>query len=257
MLKLGLQDLNTEFVLSDNGSLFINSSFGIPSLISSNVPVPVFPLTALGIFGRYDLSESISFQAALFDGLPESFENNRYNLNWKLKGDDGALIFAELHYSAAINNLAGKYKAGYYYHSHLKESLPEKGIAETVFEKNYGYYFLADQEIYKSTGKNSLGVFIQLSFCPGNINIHNYYFGGGFTFSGLFNSDDVTGIALAYAHFNLIEIKDETTIEMFYKALVTENLFVQPDVQYIINPAGTETGLPNSLAALIRFGINF
>ncbi len=253
----GLQDLNTEFVTSENACSFINSSFGVPSLISSNVPIPIFPLTALGISCRYKMNENFLFQVALFDGFPESFDNNQHNLNWKLKDDDGTLIFTELQFSSTIKDLHGTFKTGYYYHSHLRETSAETGIPETVFENNYGLYVLADQTIYQADANNSLGVFTQAAVSPGNININDYYFGCGLNCTGVFNNEDAAGFAFAYAHFNNESLKDETTLEMFYKSRITENLFVQPDIQYIINPAGTETNLTNSLAALIRFGINF
>ncbi len=256
-LKLGLQDLNSEFVTSEYAGSFINSSFGIPSLISNNIPVPVFPLTALGILCTYEINRHIEIKAALFDGLPESFDNNRHNLNWKLKGDDGALIFTELRYGTTIQNLPGVFKAGFYYHSYLREISAESGIPETIFENNHGFYVLADQLIYRADESSSIGVFAQYAASPGDINIHDSYFGAGFNYSGIFNRDDAAGFALANAHFNSKEIKDETTIEFFYKKEVTKNLFVQPDIQYIINPAGAEVNRANALAALLRFGINF
>jgi len=256
-LKLGLQDLNTEFVTSDNASLFINSSFGIPSLISSNIPIPIFPLTALGILGRYEIDENVVVRAAVFDGLPESFDYNQHNLNWKLRGEDGTVIFTELKYGITIQNLPGTLKAGYYYHSHLIETSAETGMPETVFKNNYGFYVLADQTIYKLNKNKQLGLFTQVAISPGRINIHDYYIGGGLNYKGIFKNNDAAGIAFAYAHFNNEAINDETTLEMFYKISITENLFVQPDLQLIINPAGAEKNYTNALAALIRFGINF
>ena len=46
-LILGLQDVAVEFLSSENAGLFLNSSFGVPSTIATNIPVPIFPLTAL------------------------------------------------------------------------------------------------------------------------------------------------------------------------------------------------------------------
>jgi porin len=74
-IVIGLQDLNAEFVTSEYAGSFINSSFGIPSLIADNIPVPIFPLTALGIAGKFKISEDVAIQAAIFDGLPEDFES--------------------------------------------------------------------------------------------------------------------------------------------------------------------------------------
>ena len=258
-IKFGLQDLNSEFVTNEYAGSFINSSFGIPSLISDNIPVPIFPLTALGISGKYHINEDITVQAALFDGLPESFENNQYNLNWNVSDNDGVLVFTELQFSASINNLPGTFKTGYYHHSHLRESNEKTGISETIFDNNYGFYAVVDQTIFEANDNCGLGLFAQLAVSPGNINMHNYYLGGGIHYQGLFddNGEDSFGLAFANAGFNRDEMKNETTIEMFYKTTVTENLFLQPDIQYIINPAGSESKLNNALAVFMRFGINF
>jgi porin len=255
-IKIGLQDLNTEFVVSEFSSDFLNSSFGVPSVISDNIPVPIFPLTAIGVMGKFKLAEDVSLSTALYDGMPEAFEHNEYNLNWSLDKEHGLLFFSELELPSPINNLPGTIKIGGYYHSHLNEFNNETNDYKTVFSSNYGIYFISDQTIWQNTDGNKLGLFTQLAVSPANINTHNYYLGGGINYSGIFNND-AFGLAFAVAGFNNYEIKNETTIEIFYKKEITQNLFLQPDVQYIINPAGTEQNLNNSLAAFIRFGINF
>lgn len=262
-ITIGIQDLNAEFVNSETGSLFLNSSLGIPSLIANNIPAPIFPLTSLGIAAKFQLEENVLLQAALFDGLPEHFERNQYNLAWDLDGDNGALIFSELQLSNPINNLPGKFKIGGYYHSKLLTRNEETGISETVFNNNYGFYLIADQTIWKDEHNRGLGVFAQFAVSPKGININNYYLGCGINYRGIFSKscDDVLGLGIAHAGLahvvlNNTHIDHETTIEFFYRALITENLFVQPDFQYIINPSGTERKLDNAVVAFVRFGIN-
>jgi porin len=256
-ITIGLQDLNSEFITSEFAGTFLNSSFGIPSLISDNIPVPIFPLTALGVMGKFQLNKSLAFRAAIFDGCPESFEENPHNIEWCLNKDDGYQIFSEIELSTNFNKLPGTLKIGGYYHNHLNEINEETGNAETVFAKNYGFYFLADQTIWQKNGNPNLGVFIQIAISPSNINVHNYYFGGGINYSGIFVEEDVFGLAVAHAGLSNSLVGNETTFETFYKIGITENIFIQPDIQYIINPAGTENKLDNALAAFIRFAINF
>lgn len=258
-LTLGLQDLCAEFVTSDFAGNFINSSFGIPSLIAENVPVPIFPLTALGITGKFKISNELEFKTALFDGLPEGFEDNQYNLNWQLNSRNGVLIFSELQLTTDFTNLPGIIKAGGYYHSHLREVNEETGLPETVFKNNYGFYIIADQTFWQKSDNTKLGFFAQVAVSPGSINLHNYYIGGGISCSGISGQQCENSIGLAFAHAGLSDtrLKSETVIELFYRTTVTENLFVQPDFQYIINPAGSGKNLENTIAAFIRFGINF
>lgn len=258
-LTVGLQDLNAEFLTSDFAGNFVNSSFGIPSLIAENVPVPIFPLTALGITGKFDVSDKLVFKTALFDGLPEGFENNQYNLNWQLSDRNGVLFFSEFQLTTNFDELPGTIKAGTYFHSHLSEMNEETGLPETIFDKNYGFYVIADQTLWQKSDNTKVGFFAQAAVSPGNINLHNYYFGGGLSCSGLSGEqcDDALGVAFAHAGLNDKNLKSETVIELFYRTTLTENIYIQPDVQYIINPAGSGKNLNNALAAFIRFGIDF
>ncbi|MBU1099560.1 MAG: carbohydrate porin [Bacteroidetes bacterium] len=258
-ITIGLQDLNSEYVACDNAGSFLNSSFGIPSVISENVPVPIFPLTALGISGRLEINNSLAIQAAIFDGLPEDFEDNPYNLNWDIKNDDGVLIISELQLYTELNDLTGSIKVGSYYHSHLRLQNENSEIAETIFHKNYGFYLLLNQELWQGSDNEKICLFTQIAASPGSINRHSIFWGGGMHYSGLFSKDgsDEFGLAFAHARFREGIVSHETTIEMYYKLPVTENLFLQPDVQYIINPASSDEALNNAFAAIIRFGINF
>jgi len=48
---IGLQDMNVQFVASENGSFYLNSSFGVPPVISDNVPAPIFRDYRIRLFG--------------------------------------------------------------------------------------------------------------------------------------------------------------------------------------------------------------
>jgi porin len=259
-ITFGLQDLNIEFASSNNGSMFINSSFGIPPVISDNIPAPIFPLTALGITTKIRITDKILLSAAIYDGSPTSFEHNIYNTNWKLCTEDGSLILGQLDWSTELLQLQGTYKAGYYFHTGLNETNTETGETTEVFAKNYGVYFIADQTIWENANNNhSIGVFAQLALSPANINNHNYYFGGGINYSGISKKqhEDALGIAFACAGFDKSYKQNETTIEAYYKKQISENFSIQPDLQYVIHPAGTDEVLPNALVGLLRFNLNF
>lgn len=259
-ITFGLQDLNVEFASSDMGSMFINSSFGIPPVISDNIPAPIFPLTALGITTKIRITNNVLLSAAIYDGCPTSFEHNIYNTNWKLCTEDGSLILGQLDWSTELFRLPGAYKVGYYFHSGLNEKNAETGQTTEVFAKNYGVYFIADQTIWENVNNNhSIGVFAQLALSPANINHHHYYIGGGINYCGISKKqpEDAVGIAFASAGFNNRYKENETTIEAYYKKQICENFFIQPDIQYVIHPAATDEILPNALVGLLRFNLNF
>lgn len=255
---VGLQDMNVDYIASENGGLFLNSSFGIPALISSNIPAPIFPLTNLGISTRVNVSEAIAFQAALFDGCPTDFTNNTYNTNWDVSSKDGAFVISELQFTSSFKKLTGTYKAGYYYHTGHVQQL-EDGSEQEVFKQNYGLYAIADQQIWQSgSAKKSMSFFGQFALSPKHINNLHYYFGGGLSFTGLINRiDNTIGLAIAHSRFHTPVAVNETAIELFYKIQITQNISVQPDFQYIINPMGYEQKLDNALVAMVRLGLNF
>jgi porin len=258
-LTAGLQDLNVEFANTENGSLYLNSSFGIITTISCNVPAPVFPLTSLGFSLKWQISEKVIWLAAIYDGSPTDFEDNPYNVRWELNSDGGSLAISEMQYSTTLNDYPGIYKLGLYTHHHSERLLEGSAEPETDFKTNYGLYAIADQTVWQaSSGNQRLGMFIQLGLSPARFNQNYFYTGLGLNYSGLLNKqgDDVIGLALA--HVGLQEdAHNETTMELTYRVPLTPNIFIQPDFQYIINPAGTGERLDNCFAATFQFGLNF
>ena len=246
-MTVGLQDLNADFATNESGSIFTNSSFGIQSSIADNVAPPIFPLTALGANVKWSISDTFLWEAAIFDGTPDDFETNPYNTEWKLSKNQGFLTVTELQVKKSlIIGKIGNYKFGVYYHQH------NDTIA--VEQKNGGFYFTGDQQI-----TSKLFVFSQVGISPKEMNKNNRYFSIGLNCKGPFDKrpNDQVGIAIAYAGIDGNAVGSETAIEMTYQFEVTKNIYLRPDIQYIINPAGTETKLKNALVGFLRFGIEF
>lgn len=231
-LTLGLQDLNAEFMVSEGGGEFVNSSFGTPSVIALGVPVPIFPLTGLGLSARGDISERWAVQGALFDGVQTDFERNPHNVRWAMGKGDGLLTMGEIHFD-------GWFKLGAYYHS---------------VDKNYGFHLSADQPLGER-----VGVFAQAVVSPKGRNDNHYYIGAGANLFGVFSKQrrDAAGLAVAHADLHRTEHKHETAIELYYKYQFTDNIALQPDIQYILNPSGGEAALDNALVGMLRLHVNF
>lgn len=249
---IGLQDVNAEFITSDNSSLYINSSFGTPSTISENIHAPIFPLTAFGLQLHYNFSERNALKIAVFDGFPDGADVNPYNLKWRLGNKGGYLTFTE--FSTKLNLLKdkeGSFRFGAYTHNHLTDT--------TKFIRKYGFYLVADQYLYTSQSGQKYAMFIQASYGPAKENLNNYYLGLGLNISNIKikNINSTLGIAMAHAGLKTPEYIHETSFELTYKMELTENISIQPDVQYIINPMGTGVALNNATVGILRFGLNF
>lgn len=259
-LIVGLQDLNAEYAANDFGDLYINSSFGIHSTIADNVPSPIFPLTRLGATLLWDISNKFTVKAAVYDGLRHDYENNDYNLNWDLNSEDGILYVSEFQYSGNLfKNKKGIYKIGFYNHNH-KFTTTNADIETTKIRNNMGFYFVANQMVLTHANRDGgLGVFTQLGLSSPHYNNHFRYVGFGLNYCGISDNrcNDEIGIAVAHTHFKTSITGNETVIELSYKATMGDHIFIQPDIQYVINLSGTGVPLDNAFAGILRFGINF
>lgn len=257
---LGLQDLNADFVRTENGAEFINSSFGIPPVLSGNLPVPIFPLTGLGVSFQWNINQTLSWQTAAFDGYQEPFEHNPYNLHWNFSHNDGMFAITEFQAKVNMKGKEGTYKLGAYYHSGLNQHDEETQTITPVFKNNYGFYLIADQTVFEQ-GHRKTGLFAQVAVTPNHNgeNKSNHYFGLGANIFGVFSKkkNDALGFAVAHTGLKASSYRYETALELYYNCHFNENFAIQPDIQYILCPSGAATKLHNALIGMVRFHIHF
>ena len=140
---------------------------------------------------------------------------------------------------------------------------------------NYGFYFVADQMLYRvpipkftpladnngeqntaaSPTNKGLGVFTHMGLSPQNSSFINFYIDGGLTYKGVIPSrdNDVLGVAVGYGHLsdNAQDNEGRSTpgyeivLETTYQIELATWLSLQPDVQYVIHPSGTN--IPDAL----------
>jgi porin len=102
-----------------------------------------------------------------------------------------------------------------------------------------------------------LSFFYQLGVCPRNDNFA--YLGAGCAYTGLFSKKraDVLGLAVANGMLTKERGQDETTFELTYNIQLTKHLYIQPEMQYVVHPGGTELPLENATVGLVRLGLKF
>ena len=118
------------------------------------------------------------------------------------------------------------------------------------FERNnYGFYSGFEQKLTDKFDDKSggLSIFSQFGYARSNINDVPYYFGAGLVFKGITQKrkQDSIGFAFSWHQFNrhLHRMENSTAekvLELFYKIKLTELFYIQPDIQYIIKPYGSE-----------------
>jgi porin len=253
----GLQDMNAEFAGSDVASLFLNSSFGVHSVISDNITAPIFPLTSPGITFCLKTSENINFKMALYKSNPVDFEVNPYNIKWNLNDFKSLLWLTEGQYKWTGNQEGNNLlKAGVFFHQHSPESDVVNSGTGNKLTYDYGFYMVGDHQVY-SNGSHGLSIFYQLGLSPRNDNFG--YLGAGCAYSGLFSKTgaDVLGLAVADGMLTKTRGRDETAFELTYKVQISNQIYLQPEMQYVMHPGGTDVQLKNTTVGLVRLGLEF
>lgn len=233
LIIAGIQDLNKEFINSSSAGLFLNGSFGTPFTISANLPVPIFPFTSPGIQIHYHFSDQIIAKAGLFDKMLTVAE---------LEISETAEDKSERNIRIGLCTLPGR----------ERKAIPgeEFGFLETSC-----LYLIADIKLPQERAGQSFSFFTQVSYSPSSTWASSYYLGGGINQHTPFRNrpDDIAGFA--FAHTGSPE-GSETTFELTYKAQLFDFFYLQPDIQYILNPGGLNGTNGNALVTIIRFGLS-
>lgn len=239
--KIGKQDANADFVVAEGGGEFINSSFGI----IPTVPLPTFPQPAFGIMGGWAVTEAIRLKAGYWDGAPELGSGFSTAIVDGSNGTVGAVGIEIAPFGGDI--IDGTYRIGVWRHSEVEISAPiAKDIGDPLTGSARGLYFTADQGLWENDDRR-LSVFAQGGWGEADRSAVSRYFGGGLTFSAPFKArpDDVMGIGVAYAEIGRTERshdthQSETVVELFYRVPVLGWMTLNPDIQWVHRPGGTE-----------------
>ncbi len=302
-LRLGQLAADSEFVISDYGSTFLNGTFGWPAFMYTNLPEggPGYPMGILGIRLALNPLDWITFQTAVFQGNVYAQNVNNHGFRWRLDSENGYFFLNEAQFRwnhrDIETGLPGQFKAGGWYHT-ARFDEPD---SDSSVRGNYGFYFILDQMLYREPAKmaentdaerksgksavgksdaasatpaepkseQGLGYFGRIAFEPQNRNFIGFYFDTGLTYKGLIpnRDDDTAGVAFAYAQLTdgakdaaiaegSVGVGSEMVLEATYQAQITKWLTIQPNMQFIFNPGGTQD-LDNALVVGGRLSITF
>ena len=239
--KIGKQDANADFVVSDGGGEFVNSSFGlIPT-----VPLPTFPAPAFGAMAGWSPSEVVVVKAGAWDGaatVGSGFSTAIFD------GSGGTIAAVGVEISPfGRERLAGTYRVGVWWHSEVEIPCPPaKNAVPPLTGSADGLYFTADQGLWE-TSHRRLAVFAQGGWGETDRSAVSRYLGGGLTLAGPFRGRPGALVGRGVAHADLgrgersgPDCPGETVVELFYKAPVLGWMTLIPDLQWVRRPAGGE-----------------
>lgn len=251
-MKFGKQDANTDFGYLNSGWDFMNTAFSV----NPTTPMPTYPDQAFGFMAEINPKEWLSIRNGTY-----SKSNVPFNMT-------------EIEFKPTIKKLPGRYMLGAWEMSDSSGMGVATGIdtdsGETVynaFNRNFGCYAGFEQMVYKENKDDEndmqgLTVFGQFGMSPSNKNDMNRYVGGGLHYIGPIPKRDKDRVGIAVGSGNFAprlgditsQVGSETALEAFYRVQVTPWFYLQPDVQYIMNPGGI---YDNSVAIGLRTVITF
>jgi porin len=226
-VRAGQIAADDEFFTSQYAANFINSTFGWPGILASDLPSggPAYPLATPGARIKLQPTGALSLSTAVFNDNPAGPGNGNPQLRdasgTSFRVNDGALVIGEAAYALnqekdatglpATFKLGAWYDSGRFADQHFDttgRSLADpasSGVA-AQHDGNYGVYAIVDQMIWRrpETTDNGLGAFLRLAGNPSDRNLINFYADTGVNYKGLIPSrgDDVFGVAFAYARIS-------------------------------------------------------
>lgn len=246
-VRLGKQDLNTEFLVIDLAQDFIHSSFGL----SPTAGLPSYPDPSMAAVVLADLTPSTRLKVGIWDLLPNSS-------GWGFSDNTLTLVISELEtkYRLAGGSLPGAVDLGLAYAS------PGEALGTTI-PSIRGCYIQFEQLVFRENPSDAddtqgFGLFAswfpRTSQGPIPVTAISSDMTGGLVYEGLFpgRDMDVLGVGAAWARLNQGGTRQETAIEAFYKAQVTPSVSVTTDIQYLISPSGIYR---NALVVGVRFQV--
>jgi porin len=277
-LLLGLYDLNSEFDVIETASLFLQSSHGIGvDYAQSGLNGPsIFPTTSTAARLRYNPTERTYALFAVLDGVPgDPDDQHGTQIIWRRT--DGVLLASEAGYVQGSLDGEGddpyvKVGIGGWYYSANFDSIDTVDANGDPLRRggNFGLYGLVEAMLWHEADRaQGLSGWLRLGGANQHLNPFALYVGAGVVYTGPIpeRDQDQVGFAIANAIAGN-DLKDaaraagasvegaEVALELTYKAQLTGWLYVQPDVQYVINP-GLSPDLDAALILGMRLGVRF
>jgi len=287
-LKLGRVAAGNDFAALPIASYHVNSAInGVPASIPINDPgFFTDPVAQWGLRLRIRPSAFWTLKLGAFNSDPTVADESNHGLDFSFNPEDGVLAAAEIALNPTFGGgrFRGHYRIGAYY-----DSADFDLLADPLRTQNgqYGYYFTAQQEVYHEDddpaavevrplfGRHiirtpvpegmplvyqGLMSWFAVALSPREeISTIPVYIAGGVLYRGLFKyrDRDRAGLAVYYGKFSefLPEKSAETVIELNYAIQMAPWFYITPDVQYVINPGGTD--IPNALVIGFETGVTF
>ncbi|MBF9232200.1 carbohydrate porin [Microvirga alba] len=225
-LRAGQLGADTEFLVSQYGTLFLNATFGWPAIAMIDLPSggPSYPLATPGVRFKITPTDNLTILAAVFDGNPAGpgpgDPQRRNHTGLAFRTSDPAFLIGEIQYAynqgKDAPGLPGTIKFGGWHHfgsfadqrydiGGLPLADPRSSGLPNQLRGNDGLYAVIDQMVYRTSGTDQgIGAFARISASPSDRNLISFYADGGLTWKGMIpgREDDTFGLSFAYSRIS-------------------------------------------------------
>jgi porin len=235
---------------------------GNPIAASQSITFPTYPSAAWG--GRFKVKpgERWYAQTGVYLVYPDLFDAGDHGVEFGAPSGSGVLALGEVGYlvgkDGGQKGLPGQYKIGGYYDTERLTDLDSGKSARGT----WGAYAMGQQMLYSENDRYDEGLssFLSVSYAPPDVNQMQFMVAGGLSYQGLIPSrpDDSLSFIGAYGLFSddLPGQDGETLLELNYRAQIAPWIYLQPDMQVIIDPDG-RSDIDDALVLGFAFGVSF
>jgi porin len=271
-IRIGQQSLDQEFIVSQNASYFVNTMFGWPMVPSADLPGggPAYPLSALGVRGKWRPIDPLTFLVGVFNGspVPNGAQGDPQQINASgttFPTNGGALIIAEMQYSyPALGSmiyadqsqpLARVYKLGFWYDTEhfndlrfdntgLSLANPATTGIPQQHRGDYSIYAVADQLVWVDPQESdrTINLFARAMGTPEeDRNLIDLSLNAGMIFHEPFlhRDDDTFGVGMGFAKVSSQAAALDQDTQFYTGAFTptrTNEAFVEVTYQYAVAP---------------------
>ena len=291
-IRVGRIATGDDFASSPIYWIYMNNAIdGNPISLPLNLPFITYPTATWGIRTILKPYDWLEWKFGMYDGDDRVGRMDAHGADYSLRLSKGIMYIQQLGVMPdkmeGSKLLPGHYWLGLYYHSgkffdqyedYNGSSYVVTGLSRKKHIGNYGLYTHFDQMLYREGGSESdqgLTAFVATTWAPADINQLPVFIDGGIFYKGLIpkRDDDIAAFGFAYGKWsgdlansqrderdtlglNVRPQRYEFMMEFTYKAMITKWFFIQPDIQYIVNPMGTHR-YKNAFVLGNRVGITF
>lgn len=243
---------------------------GTPLAAAQSISFPTFPSAAWGGHFKLKPTNRWSAQVGSYLVFPEFRDPDFHGTNFSAPEGSGALSLAQIMFltGGALTGhatLPGRYILGGYFDS---ERVTAVETQQSVYGTG-GAYLLGEQMLFKEKAGTDVGLsaWLALSWAPPNRNQVSNMAAGGLSYQGILPSRPWDGLAFiaAWAGYSG-DLRDgqrtrgeplqhgEILLELNYRLSLARSLWIQPDVQGIIQPKG-RSDIADALAIGFSVGL--